>query len=222
MFTCGPAFWLNAGPDPNCALMDNPEVGAGAGSFSNEDKTWTYDHPGGTGLFDGALSFSPIVGKTYVEFEFNSANDWMSHGFGVTTVAAQGRTFFAASGTAVAEKGYMFVAKGCGLAASGYYNGGSGTSNASYAFVPGDRIGIAFDPATRNLWFSKNGTWISGDPAAGTSPTMTIASGSDFHFSISIYTCNLFGASGPYTYDFYASAATQDYAAPAGFSPHCT
>jgi hypothetical protein len=54
------------------------------------------------------------------------------------------------------------------------------TSTVSWGatFASGDVIGVAIDADTGKIWFSKNGTWqASGDPAAGTSPAGTMASG---------------------------------------------
>ena len=47
------------------------------------------------------------------------------------------------------------------------YNDSSGNSgSASYAYVAGDTIGVAWDADNKRLWFAKNGTWLgSGDPA---------------------------------------------------------
>lgn len=43
----------------------------------------------------------------------------------------------------------------------------TGSSN----FVNGDIVQIAVDLDTGDVWFGKNGTWLSGDPALGTSPS---------------------------------------------------
>ena len=152
-----------------------------------------------------------ITGKAYCEFACTTAPATMSHGFGVQRKACS--TFYNDHG------GSMFTGNGgCGLPSSGYQNEASTTTSASYSFATGDIIGVAFDATTRELWFSKNGTWISGDPAAGTSPTMTISTSQDYYFALSAYSCSI--SSGTYVYQVYPSAATQNYAAPSGFSPH--
>jgi len=49
------------------------------------------------------------------------------------------------------------------------YHGGSVGYAFGGTYGPGDVIGVAFDMATRKVWFSKNGAWQnSGDPVAGT------------------------------------------------------
>jgi hypothetical protein len=42
------------------------------------------------------------------------------------------------------------------------------------SYTAGDRIMVAFDSATGEVWFGKNGTW-NGDPAAGTGEATTLS-----------------------------------------------
>jgi hypothetical protein len=58
------------------------------------------------------------------------------------------------------------------------YRTGSGPAY-GYTFTTGDVVMVAFDATTGKIWFGKNGTWNTGDPATGTSPAYT-ASGYDF------------------------------------------
>lgn len=48
------------------------------------------------------------------------------------------------------------------------------------AFATGDTLQVAFDPATRKIWFGKNNTW-SGDPAAGTGEAYIATSGYTYY-----------------------------------------
>jgi hypothetical protein len=153
-----------------------------------------------------------ISGKTYCEFAMISEPANLTRGFGVTVDPPD--VFYNKGGNIFKGNG------GCGLPASGFANGGSVTSNAGYTFATGDRIGIAFDPATRKVWFRKNGTWISGDPAAGTGETLTLASGSTFYFVHSCYTCSLTVPTSTIVATIYPSAALQLSAAPSGFSAY--
>jgi hypothetical protein len=92
------------------------------------------------------------------------------------------------------------------------------TANLAYQFVEGDIIGCAVDVTAGKIWFSKNGTWIAGDPAAGTSPTMTFTPGAhEWRFHSSNYSYNIAGTT---ITKIYPNAATQTYAAPSGFSPY--
>ena len=51
---------------------------------------------------------------------------------------------------------------------------------ATYSTWSSQIIGMAYDADNGKLWFSKDGTWLSGDPAAGTSPTASGLSGTYF------------------------------------------
>lgn len=52
------------------------------------------------------------------------------------------------------------------------YNSGVGSGSYSTA-SSGDVIGVAVDTNLGKVWFSKNNTWIEGDPAAGTGASYT-------------------------------------------------
>ena len=56
------------------------------------------------------------------------------------------------------------------------YIGNLGTTTSGFTTWPsaGDVIGVAVKD--NKVWFSKNGTWISGNPALGTSPSVTLPS----------------------------------------------
>jgi hypothetical protein len=56
----------------------------------------------------------------------------------------------------------------------GTITNGTIASNSAYNFGAGDVIGVACDFATGKVWFAKNNTWITGDPAAGTGGTFTL------------------------------------------------
>lgn len=108
---------------------------------------------------------------------------------------------------------------GCGLPANFYNNNGSLTTDAAYTFVQGDNIGVAYDSATGKLWLRRNGTWLGGgDPAAGTSPTMTISTGGTYYFYVGTYSCSI--SSGSYVYDIKPNTAVQTYSLPSGFSAY--
>jgi len=177
-------------------------------SNGNQRITYTPNAIGHSGWFRTA---TPITGKTYCEFQVIQRGALLPNAFGVTTVPSN--VFYNAGSAS------MFAGNGgCGLSANGYYNNGVPTTSASYNFVQGNRIGVAFDTVSKKLWFSKNGTWISGDPATGTSPTMTLAFGLTFYFYFSAYTCSI--SSGTFIYEIYPNTSYQLYPVPAGFSPY--
>ena len=177
-------------------------------SAGNQRVTWVVP---GSANYIYLRTVTAISGKTYCEFKCITEPATMTHGFGVQESPIS--LFYNNN----PNGGSMFSGNGgCGLAAAGFYNANSVTSSGAYSFAVGDVIGVAFDPSTRKLWFSKNGTWISGDPAAGTSPTMTLAGGSTFYFTMGAYSCSI--SSGTYEYEVYPSLVSQTYAAPYGFS----
>jgi len=57
-----------------------------------------------------------------------------------------------------------------------YYNRSNVGSLGSY--TAGDIISIAYDMDEGDLWYAKNGSWLEGDPAAGTGATHTNLTGS--------------------------------------------
>ena len=52
------------------------------------------------------------------------------------------------------------------------YQTGASPSYA-YSYTTNDIVMVAFDAGSGKIWFGKNGTWNTGDPAAGTSPAFT-------------------------------------------------
>ena len=170
-------------------------------------------NPGDIGNAIFVRSKEIIVGKRYCEFEVTVAATNAYVSFGVTKQVVD--VFYNAGSGNI-----MTGSNGCGLAQQGTYNNGSATSSdPKYNFGVGDRIGIALDATTKNMWISKNGTWLDGDPNTLTSPTMTVAVAGDLYFYNSHYTCF---SPGTKTCYIYPSAAQQTYAAPTGFVPYAS
>lgn len=166
-----------------------------------------------TGQFMSARSKAIIVGQRYCEFEVTAAATNAYIAFGVTQ---QSSDVFYGTGN-----GNMFAGNnGCGLTQQGLYNNGTNiNSDSKYNFGAGDRIGIAFDATTKNMWISKNGTWLDGDPNTLSSPTMTVAVAGNMYFFHSQYTCTVPGNKTCY---IYPDAASQNYSAPSGFVPYAS
>ena len=68
----------------------------------------------------------------------------------------------------------------------------------------------AFNAATGELWLGTNGTWISGDPATGTDPFLTLDSSIPWSVAISAIVLD--------TYAFNIRSNTYSYTPPSGFS----
>jgi hypothetical protein len=79
-----------------------------------------------------------------------------------------------------------------------------------------DVVMTAFDPATGNIWYGRNGSWLSsGNPAAGTNPFYTIPSGEIVNSSYCIFATN--GSSGTFTTDTNFGQRPFAYTPPTGF-----
>lgn len=98
-------------------------------------------------------------------------------------------------------------------------------------FSAGDIVGIAFDPSSRKVWISDNGSWLnSGDPAAGTGQIATLSAPTGGSWNIlaggditSGFTVN-FGADSTFAGATTAGGNTDDngngdfkYTVPSGF-----
>jgi hypothetical protein len=85
------------------------------------------------------------------------------------------------------------------------------------AYTNNDIIGIAYDIDNGKAWFRKNGTWLTGDPASGTTPTFTFTP----NIPITPYFAfdNILISKIWYT-NFGQRSYT--YAAPSGFKSLCT
>ena len=91
------------------------------------------------------------------------------------------------------------------------YGAALSTGNTSWT-SNGDVIGIAIKD--NKIWFAKNGTWISGSPSAGTSPSITLA-------STKYVTPALVGINSAFLV-LNAGARSFAYTAPSGFKALCT
>ncbi len=98
-------------------------------------------------------------------------------------------------------------------ATDGFYTGSSTVTTTVGAFTPasGDIFGIAVDFATGGFWAARNGTWFTGDPAAGTSPGLTGVSGTVYPAS------NMFGTTGA-SQTLRLARHEFSYAPPSGFT----
>lgn len=170
----------------------------------------------GSGSSRGAHTNAITAGaKVYCEFQvmqWPAGNPFV--GFGVTRLT--NTPVFYAAGVAGMYSGNG----GCGFTktAGPILNGADQTGAAgTYAFTSADRIGIAVDMATGKMWFAKNGTWLAGDPAAGTGAPVTFTPGADtWRWHASTYACIV--STGTYHIDIFPNPGSQSYAPPTGFT----
>jgi hypothetical protein len=148
-------------------------------------------------------SNAAITGKTYFEAvitnQGGSGSNWGA-GIALGTAALTGSGLLGYS----SSDGWAYWAPGVGARHAGVtINGNSGAT--------GDVIGFAVDKVAGKIWISHNGVWLSGDPAAGTSPLWTDLSGTAY------------AAAAPWTAPSAATMrfnpASFSHAAPAGFGP---
>jgi hypothetical protein len=177
-------------------------------SLSNDNQRFTWFGTGsGTAAF--VRTSVPITQPTYAEFLYTALPGGPSS-VGITRESPF--TIFYNTGNSA-----MFSGGGCGLVDGGFYNDETVTANTAYKFQAGDIIGVAFNPTTRQLWFSKNGTWLSGNPSAGTGETMIVPAGHTWYFYASQYTCNI---TGTYSVDIFPELYSFTYPIPSDFFPY--
>jgi hypothetical protein len=166
----------------------------------------------------GVITSVDLSGKVYCEFEaVSSPGTGMFNAFGVFIDDPVLIFNFAnANGSFIYSRDTF--AAGCGASGAGIWINGAESPNTAYEFTYGDRIGLAFDTATKELWVSVNGSYVSGDPAAGTSPSATLTATGPFRFAMSNYDCA--SPAGTYVYTMYPSAATFTYSPPSGFTAY--
>ncbi len=94
--------------------------------------------------------------------------------------------------------------------------GGGGASGYS-TWTTNDVIGVAIDSDSGKIWYAKNNTWQSGDPATGNSPTNTFTTGLTLHTEA--FTDNSSGTkSGSFNYGQRAFT----YTPPTGYQSICS
>ena len=152
-------------PDDNFATL-NPltVVSSGTPTLANGNTTVTGD---GSTKFYFASTLGMGAGKFYSEYKINATQASATIHLGIASkpsLNAYNNEF----------PGENTISYSWGEFGSTWYNN-SGTAQGT-SFTTGDVVGIALDMDNSNLYFSKNGTWISiggttGDPTSGASGT---------------------------------------------------
>lgn len=154
--------------------------------------------PGGTGM-TALATVGHTTGKRYFEAIVNSTGAWVGIGFSRVGGAAD---FNSDLGQ---ENGEYAMTNGGLSYFAGSFGGVSGVS-----YTNGDVVGVAIDFSTRRAWWSKNGTFMAGNPAAGTGQMVTYATGLGTIFAA------VQGTSGASITARFAAGALA-YAPPSGF-----
>ena len=150
-------------------------------------------------------SISKSTGKLYVEF-INSVNTTGLLGAGTANAAFVSTSYLGSSASSY----------------GGYTNG----TNYGTNFTPinglnvsspqsGDVIGVAIDFNAGMVWLAENNAWISGgNPATGASPSATFTPATVG----ALFPAIVFNGAGAGVWTLQATAASQKYAPPSGFS----
>lgn len=141
--------------------------------LSNGDLSATRGAGATNATVRGTQAYS--TGKRYFEIACDTIG--VSSDFSIYGIADSGLSLSAFVGSSAGSYGYETTGT--------KYNNGTGTAHGA-SFTAGDVIGIAVDLDAGKLWFAKNGTWQSGDPATGTTPAFTGVSGA-FYPATSLY-----------------------------------
>lgn len=157
-------------------MTDSPTVGPLASNYA----TWNplrKDNNASISLANGNLAAS---GTTYPSGAFLSTIAAQTSGLfyaEFTLVGAQWPTVAVADVTVpnICPSGSMSVSGVVAWDNSNYFINGT-TVASGLTMNNGDVIGVAFDAATRKVWFAQNNTWVSsGNPAAGTNERGIVA-----------------------------------------------
>ena len=157
--------------------------------------------------FSSCLSTVGVAsGKWYAELSVTVFAGSTSCGFGFIN-SSQIKDITSGTSLGSAADGYLRV----GVAV---YNGAGRGSSGYSAIALNDVIMLALDVGAGKAWFGRNGTWDTGSPAVGTTPTVSFTPNGSY----------LIGAAG-----YESSAGTLNagarpfaYTAPSGFKALCT
>ena len=160
----------------------------------------------------GVRTSAVFTAKSYAEIVVSVMDSFRGACFGVVDSSfATTTTFYVGGAYTVCG-----VTNGSGIPIGTCLNGAQ-AGNGACATPDGTVVGIAFDPATGNLWFSINGVWISGNPATNTAPTATLPlAGATYQIISQQYGQNGGGLTADQTINVTASEMA--YPIPAGFA----
>ena len=134
-------------------------------------------------------------------FEMKPSSATVNLGAGFADASPLMSTFLGASSRSV-----LVRANGSAYTASGVTTSGSPPASST------NPIMFALDLSAGKGWVALNGTWVSGDPAAGTSPSFTWTAGTIIYPAASVFT------SGGISETFNAGATAFSNTVPSGFS----
>ena len=187
-------------PLHNVALLDVDALPSGF-SLNNGNKTLVQSGSQDQNMMAGTLSVSS--GKWYFEATLDSAYNASSALIGIAggdwnhSASSSTPTHLGANAAAWDGRGFM-------------YDHDDSDTGYGTGIAVGDRVMVAFDADTGQVWFGKNGVWNNGeDPAAGTGAARTLTTGESYRF--------ILGGSQSGQWTIHPAADEQSHAAPTGF-----
>jgi len=182
-------------------IFDAATVHGTGWTFADGDSTAIISTTPGTSVPTVKGTVSHSTGKWYVEFE------WLGPTYGGSDVVRleAGLGDPASTGNPAAE--------GVGYRFSGTVRqNGSAVQYTGPAIAPNDILGIAVDLDTGDVWLSINGTYLTGDPVAGTSPAVTLSELGRLYIPIVSSESPV-----PQSWTIYGTPDVLNYSAPEGF-----
>lgn len=186
----------------------NAQLGAGSVSNGNLDFTGpsgsaNFNFIGGTFAIDTSSTSGWYFEFTQTTYGNGSMVSLLDTGFQASALSNQG---------AIGYSGTNSTA-GISYANGGeIHNYGSTTTGLTSWTSSGDIISIAIK--NNKIWFAKNGTWISGSPSAGTSPSITLGS--------TKYVTPAAGGINSSVFSLNGGQRAFAYTAPSGYKALCT
>ena len=195
--------WDGGPVTPSTSVWSAADASANGMTLSNGGLTVT---PSGVASWQSIRgTISKSTGQLYVEF-INSVNTTDLLGAGTANAAFVSTSYLGSSASSY----------------GGYTNG----TNYGTNFTPinglnvsspqsGDVIGVAIDFNAGMVWLAENNAWISGgNPATGASPSATFTPATVG----ALFPAIVFNGAGAGVWTLQATAASQKYAPPSGFS----
>lgn len=154
--------------DEDIEIAEDESGGTIAWNSANEVGSWTFTAADQTAEYVSGPGTNSVVsgtarssGKRYFEVSWDVASSFGSmvrDDVGLTTSNPPTSGASVTDGAAYRRSGHVFQ-----------NNANIATET---AIVSADVLGVAVDLDDGNVWFAINGTWVQGDPATGTSPSV--------------------------------------------------
>ena len=168
-------------PPQSLAALSTLTIGGSLGAVSGAGRIFSLLSPGTTEWRAAwVLSLAARSGKAYFEVVQNSTYPaGQDIAIGLMAQSAWNTGFGGYYPPNPLSAGFYGMASGTvGGSLTGTISNGSLTANAAYNVSAGDNWGVAIDFGAFKMWYRQNGgSWVLGDPVAGTNPSVSFTSG---------------------------------------------